>query len=771
MVASRARRAFSVGVAAAAVVMGVLVAPTQPAMAADVPTALSPDDPNSYPGSPVHGTEIRNVELKWSDTGAAEYRVQISSHSGDFGDASKLALDQRTRIPRFVVPPSLPRGSWAWRVKSDTGKWSDVAWFTHGWSDKPGNPQQMAGSPDGPALTWDGVPGASFYEIQFSFDPFKQGPPDDAGPGPIEDDEVSRCYTTGTSFSPAVARVGKEVALTPEQDKYCGEIASGGAEVYWRVRARDDFADPRETKALRPEEECVGVWYHETPEPSMERPNCSDWSYPADPSFSYTYDVGPVAPAKVDPTSIEIGPRASAAMGENVLVTNTPAIRWDPVAGATFYRVNLSEDPKAKSKWAMYETTATHFSQFSNLEEWPKKMYYSVQACTVTELKEAVFALAWDEVEGDQVNCAEIFYKEDDPANDDWLVYRKVTPQRVEATGTATVGAMTTFEWSTMQDTSKPFGSSQIRAAEAKGYELWISGPNGDFDRPSQVVLVDHVGSNPARSHWSVPSATLPDGWTWMVRAVDQMNNKYAFSTPPAQASAPPSASIVTKPGFKLDDGLRVRFSDGVTGVSNANLTVSAGATGKAGGTSVRRVSADVYVINPKGTWVAGEHYSLALGGGIKGVNSGLAAVVGKATAVRASTTADSASGAVSKRKGSSKWKTIRASSAVGKSYTMTAPKKAKKARKNPSWVQATVRGSKVSVIACKSPKGGKAKLIVDGKTVRTVSLYAKSTKCGVVAGTGLSESRQHTVRFQATGTKVKKSKGRGVRFDAFRVG
>ena len=94
-----------------------------------------------------------------------------------------------------------------------------------------------------------------------------------------------------------------------------------------------------------------------------------------------------------------------------------------------------------------------------------------------------------------------------------------------------------------------------------------------------------------------------------------------------------------------------------------------------------------------------------------------------------------------------------------------------KKKTKNPSWVQAVVRGSSVSVYACYSPKSGKAKLIVDGKLVRKVNLYKRSTKCGKVAGTGLSEGTQHTVRFQPTGTKSKKSKGRAIRFDAFQVG
>jgi hypothetical protein len=226
-----------------------------------------------------------------------------------------------------------------------------------------------------------------------------------------------------------------------------------------------------------------------------------------------------------------------------------------------------------------------------------------------------------------------------------------------------------------------------------------------------------------------------------------------------------PSASITTKSGFDLNDAIRVKFSEDVVGVNSTNLTMAAGG-GNVVATSAQQINGTTWDVRPNGRWVAGEQYSIALGTGIKSVSGNMPAAANPGQ-VRSTTTVDSASGAVSKRKGDRAWKTTRASGAIGKSYVMTKPKKK---TKNPSWVQTTVRGSAVSVYACKSPTSGKAKLLVDGKVVQTVNLYKRSTKCGKVVGAALSPGEQHTVRFQVTGTKFKKSKGRAVRFDAFKV-
>jgi hypothetical protein len=494
-----------VGVAAAAVVVGIVVAPGQ-AVAAPAPTGLAPNS---------ESTPVKNVELSWNPTGAASYRVQITDAT-----FAKPAVDTPVSMSRFAVPSTLPRGVWAWRVSSDGGStWSSTARFFHYWADTPGNPRLVRSTPassEGPVLTWDAVPDASFYEVQLSLEPFRilgPGSPDDAGtPLDPSKPEQSVCYTQGTVFVPYTTIKGTDNGVHPDAAFRCTEIGAtaGLADVYWRVRARDGHLDARIATGTPAAGYCTGVYFGKTPAESGQSTGCSGWAYPSGP-FSNDIHIGPGAPAA--PTGLDIGPQVGAQ--NPPVVSNTPVYTWAPVTDASFYRVFLAggEAPNTTSSindWDhVWETTGTALSIVSHDPEWfETNMAWTVVACRLTTLGDNLLALDYEA--GDQT-CG-------NPAPTEY--YKKRTPDTVQRIGTSVTDAntgATTFTWSTMLDNSKPgldtVGAEtnlQVAVTDAAGYQLQVSGPDGNFNAPSQNPTSTASGPRRARPAGRCPARRSP---------------------------------------------------------------------------------------------------------------------------------------------------------------------------------------------------------------------------------------------------------------------
>lgn len=132
------------------------------------PTGLTPNDDVPH----------KNPILRWTPVdGAASYEVQVSPNPSF---TNNLTIDKTgVLIPQYALPATLPHASYFWRVRvapvtGTPGPWSETADITRGWIDKPGG---LAYDKALGRFTWNAIPDASAYEIDFSTVPDFPAPP------------------------------------------------------------------------------------------------------------------------------------------------------------------------------------------------------------------------------------------------------------------------------------------------------------------------------------------------------------------------------------------------------------------------------------------------------------------------------------------------------------------------------------------------------------------------------------------------------------------
>ena len=157
-------RAFASVIACLVVATGLSLVSSSPA-AADPPTNLSPNG-ETVSGSPV---------LAWERSSAtAKYDVDIST-SPTF--ATILDSVNGTVNHQWVPDEQLPTGTLYWRVRVDgTSEDYATAEFTHEnvgapTQTGPADAAQLEQPASPPVLSWDPVPGAEEYEVQYGTDP------------------------------------------------------------------------------------------------------------------------------------------------------------------------------------------------------------------------------------------------------------------------------------------------------------------------------------------------------------------------------------------------------------------------------------------------------------------------------------------------------------------------------------------------------------------------------------------------------------------------
>lgn len=738
---------------ALAVVAGGIVAPGFASAAPIVPTGLSPNDPNAAPTASTAGTPIKNVVLTWSPlANVTSYEVQVSDEDGSFVNPG---ADATTAVPSYAPPSSLPHGDYAWRVRASGGVWSSPAYFTRGWTAAPGNPHLVGPDKDnafGPVLTWDPVADASYYEVEFSDRPFVPGAAVDAGdssPGIAG----SNCYTANTVFTPYVAVKGKDPGITDESTFKCTELIGGP--FYWRVRARDGAFDPRTTTVTAPADDCSGVWYGTSPIESAQKDDCSAWAYPTVPDFTSTYYLGTTAPAT--PTNVDIGPRAGSDT-DPVTISSTPVYTWDPTPNTSFYRVYESRTPDMTTLDHQWDTTASTLAPVTQDPDRSVRSYWSVQACVVAALT-PIFVLTYPSDPTVPVNCS---------APSPWHSFVQSTPANVQPISTSgVVNGGRTFTWSTALIAAKPNGSLSATESDVKGYEIQISDSRGSFATPNQSILVDRQGNVPGQSSTTIAVSALPAAYEWRVRGVDSTGNDRPWSAATTVGTLQSaSARITTAGGFGLKAPLTVSFDAPVDGVASSSLRIVSATSGGAVPAVVEQTGDTTYTVTPTGTWSAGTPYRVAVTTAVVDADNTVPATASAAT-VRASTTVDSSSVALTKHTGDYGWTTLSASTALGGSYLLSNDNKATSAR---SYVQASLQGTKLYVYACKGTTSGKAGLYVDGALVATLDLYNSYTTCGRIATITLGSASAHSVRFAPLGIRNARSTSTAVRFDGFVV-
>ena len=113
------------------------------------------------------------------------------------------------------------------------------------------------------------------------------------------------------------------------------------------------------------------------------------------------------------------------------------------------------------------------------------------------------------------------------------------------------------------------------------------------------------------------------------------------------------------------------------------------------------------------------------------------------------------------KRKGS--WTTSRSRAYFGGTVKRTTRKGAQ--------AKLTARGTDFAIVATKGRDKGKARVLVDGKPVAAVDLYARKAKPRtIVYAVSFAKPGRHTIALQALGKKNSRATGKRVELDAFLV-
>ncbi len=317
-----------------------------------LPTLIAPEDSVD--------TAIEDVVLDWAPVpGAKTYDVQVATDD----DFNNITLNATNVVgTRYSPSTTLRNDQFFWRVRAVDLAGQQTPWteskfgFKRQWLDVP-TLQYPAGTADAPVATstsrpfyqWTPVQHAAFYELYTSSDPyFSVG--------------VDKCSTAGTTY-------------VPRNANDCG--FRSGTTTYWRVRPMDT--------PYSPSPGLPGVF---------SDVHAFNWTAPVTPPAPFDQSVtAQNLRVAISGTSLD---NLSEACSSNPCdgVPATPVFAWDPVPGATSYRVWVALDEnftfKAMGNTSYMTTTSTAAAleygspdDVSTLKETTAggAYYWYVQAC------------------------------------------------------------------------------------------------------------------------------------------------------------------------------------------------------------------------------------------------------------------------------------------------------------------------------------------------------------------------------------------------------
>lgn len=682
--------------------------------------------PGDEPGTPVV-EPVKDVRLDWVPVpGATSYQVQVGTTDDWSNDP---VLEVTTVSSEYTPLISLPHATYNWRVRAVgaelSSDWSPTRTFTKGWDDAPTLLQPSGAFPAGEfgRFVWTPVEHASFYELQLSDDP-EFGASRAGG----ETENVDTCFSLHTTITPLTGMTGKESTAGDCIFKKF-DIDGSTAPLYWRVRAHDAAVGASVTwvtGAVRRDGLSTAPWnttLSPVAKPATTSGDVSAWSA----TTSYT-------PASTTPASTvgtyPAAPRPRALAGPDCSTgtcSDSPTIRWQPVAGALAYRVTLYLDATRtgapRNVQRIWDTPFTSVTPPEVLRDYTAGKGYrvAIQSCV-------------------QSRCS---------ASASTLSFRKLS-RPVALEGPAAGAGLglsqpdTIFTW---QDYLTSAGGADTLGAQE--YELQIT-KSSDPGFAGEVQKEQVEGNR-----WAPTTTALADGsYLWRVRAVPSGAGTARWSAVRGfvRDTVRPTASFSLKDGFDQAAPLGVTFSEPVKGKA-ANGLVARIAGSRAALSAEVSGSGTAWALEPQRPWVTGQSYAFE-------VSTTLTDLVGNpavpvTTTLRASRTADTSGVAV--QRGGRAWRTVTASDAKGKSYFATSRK---------GVMKTVLVGKSVKVIACRSPKGGLLRITVDGKPRAAIDLFRPWSGCGPVWSTKVSAGK-HVVSLRATGTGSRSSRGSRVGVDA----
>ncbi len=177
-------------------------------------------------------TTVEDVAFVWEPVlGAATYQIQVSPN-GDW--TNNLPIDVVVKGTRYSPPATLNNASYFWRVRArdaaltpNLGPWSEEWQFSRGWLRTPIllTPPDQDAFVTTPTFSWAPVEHASHYEIQLGGDA-------NFSPG-----TYGNCYTNHTSFT----YYDVQLVRPPNPPGSCSTVfqLDPGDTFYWRVRGID----------------------------------------------------------------------------------------------------------------------------------------------------------------------------------------------------------------------------------------------------------------------------------------------------------------------------------------------------------------------------------------------------------------------------------------------------------------------------------------------------------------------------------------------------
>jgi hypothetical protein len=423
---------------------------------------------------------LQDVVLDWTPVpGARTYDLQVATDSGFNNVTLSVTNIQSTR---YSPATTLNSDQFWWRVRAVDLAGQQTPWtaslngFKRTWPDVP-NPVFPLGSTGSPSLItdakryyqWDPVKHATEYQLQVSTD--------------INFSTSKVCTTAQTTY-------------TPNNSGDCG-FPSGATVLYWHVRPLD-----------LPYSGGLPGLFSPTQAFTYTAPS------PPPGSWDNTAQVTGLKIA-VDGTGIEDGTQGCSGLATCDGIPTTPVLSWDPVPGATLYKVYYAQDANFTTteipSIPVTDNTMFQLDTSNSLSSLPDSQagtpyFWHVQPCL------------------DSTHCGPNPVSNANPLPDTGS-FGKQSPAVTGLSSSDPNASEVTFSWDDYHDTNiATTWNGEKSNQTAKSYRFQVDN-DSSFASPIDTRVVDQA----TVTEWD---QLYPDGsYWWRVQAVDDEGQGQTWST------------------------------------------------------------------------------------------------------------------------------------------------------------------------------------------------------------------------------------------------